>query len=77
MHLKRCARSDQKRIKIITKERNQMRKIVNRAMREAEQKMNDLFDKLNNVFKLVKLFKKKKVKWWMMFERNKWQICVQ
>ena len=36
------------------------KKIVHRAMkREPEQELNDLCDKLNNVFKLIK-FKKKK-----------------
>ena len=42
------------------RERNQARKIVSRAMRrEAEQEMNDLCDKPNHVFKLVKFLKKK------------------
>ena len=36
------------------RKRNQIRKIVSRAMRESEQEMNDLCDKRNNVFKLVK-----------------------
>ena len=37
------------------RERNQTRKSVSRAMmREAEQQMNDFYDKPNNVFKLVK-----------------------
>ena len=41
------------------REKNQTRKIVIRAMRrEAEQEMNNLCDKPNNVFKLVKLLKK-------------------
>ena len=55
------------------RERNLTRKIVSRAMRrEAEQKMNDLCDKPNNVFKLVKFLKRTRCKWWAMFERNKW-----
>ena len=40
------------------RERNQRRKIVNRAMRETEQEMYDLCDKPNNVFKLVEFLKK-------------------
>ena len=41
------------------KERNQIRKIVSRAMKtEAEQEMNDLCNKPNIVFKLVKFLKK-------------------
>ena len=40
-------------------ERNQRRKIVSRALRrEAEQEINALYDKPNNVFKLVKFLKR-------------------
>ena len=58
MYFERCARSNQKRIKIIT-QRNLTKKIVSRAMRrEAEQKMKYLHNKPNNVFKLVNFFLK-------------------
>ena len=39
---------------IYKRERNQIRKIVSGAMREAEQEMNGLCYKPNNLFKLVK-----------------------
>ena len=40
-------------------ERNLTTKIVSRAMsREAEQQKNDLYNKPNNVFKVVKFLKK-------------------
>ena len=72
MHLERCARSDQKRIKIIiTKGRiNLTRKIVIRPMRrEAEQEINDLCDKPNNV-QACEVFKKGRTrcKWWTMLK---------
>ena len=45
--------------------------------KKTEQEMNDLCDKPNIVLKVGKFFKKRTIcKWWMMFERNKWQICV-
>ena len=34
-------------------------------------------DKPNNVFKQVFKKGRKRFNWWMMFERNKWQICIQ
>ena len=80
MHLERCARSDQKRIKIISKEREiKQEKLSVENEKEAEQEMNDLFGKPNNALKLVKFLKKgmTKCKRWTMFERNKWKTCIQ
>ena len=62
------------------RERNQIRKIVSRAMKkEAEQQMNDLCHKPSNVLKLLTFLKKGRIrlKLWTMFERKKWQIYVQ
>ena len=42
-------------------ERNQARKVVSTAMRrKAEKEINDLLDKPNNMFKLVKFLKKER-----------------
>ena len=47
--------------------------------REAGHEMTDLYNKPNNVFKLVKVLKKEGQDvngGWTMFEKNKWQTCV-
>ena len=43
-----------KRIKIITKKRNLTKKLLVEQEEKAEQEINDLCDKPNNVLKLVK-----------------------